>query len=147
MPTRIGNILRASESGIVGKYGIDPVRCWPALWLVLPDTTQRVVGAARSSLDTAVTWWLWAVLLAVWTIFTPWALLVAAAASWPAYLNVRTTAARYGELVDATFAIHRGLLYDGLGRPRPAASHEHASGEALTAALWRGPAIETDPSA
>lgn len=140
MPTRLGNILRASESAIVAKYGIDPVRCWPALWLVLPDTTQNVVGAARASLDTAVTSWLWAVLIAVWTVFTPWALLVAAAAAWPAYVNLRTTAARYGELIDATFIVHRGLLYDAVGRPRPAdGASEHASGQALTTALWRGP--------
>jgi hypothetical protein len=139
MPTRLGNILRAMESGIVDKYGIDPVRCWPALWLVLPESTKQVAGAARENLDTAVTWWVWAVLVAVWTVFTPWALLVAAAA-WPTYVNLRNTAARYGELIDATFALHRGLLYDALGRPRPAPADEHASGQALTAALWRGPA-------
>jgi hypothetical protein len=148
MPTRLGNILRARESGIVDKYGIDPVRCWPALWLVLPDSTKQVVGAERASLDTAVTWWVWAVLVAVWTLFTPWALLVAAAAAWPTYVNVRNTAARYGELIDAAFAVHRGLLYDALGRPRPAPANEHASGQALTTALWRGPAeggIERPP--
>jgi hypothetical protein len=147
MATRLGNILRASESGIVAKYGIDPVRCWPALWLVLPETTQNTVGAARASLDTAATWCMWAALLAVWTIFTPWALAVAGFAVWPAWANLRATAARYGELIDATFAVHRGLLYDGVGQPRPAdAAGEQESGQALTSALWRGPA-ETEGSA
>lgn len=52
MPTRLGNVLRAAESGVEDKYGIDPVPCWPALWLVLPDETRTEVTAARASLDT-----------------------------------------------------------------------------------------------
>ena len=81
MPTRLGNVLRAAESGVEDKYGIDPVRCWPALWLVLPDVTRTEVTAARASLDTAATWSLWSVLVAVWAVFTPWAVLVAVVAA------------------------------------------------------------------
>ena len=142
MPTRLGNVLRAAESGVEDKYGIDPVRCWPALWLVLPDVTRTEVTAARASLDTAATWSLWSVLVAVWAVFTPWAVLVAVVAAVAAYPNLLGSAARYGELVDAAFALHRGLLYDALGRPRPAQpSDERAAGRALTAALWRGPEV------
>lgn len=142
MPTRLGNVLRAAESGVEDKYGIDPVRCWPALWLVLPETTRVEVTGARASLDTAATWWLWSVLVAVWAVFTPWAVLVAVVAALAAYANALGAAARYGELVDAAFALHRGLLYDALGRPRPAQpSDERAGGRALTTALWRGPEV------
>ncbi len=145
MPTRLGNILRAAESGIEDKYGLDPVRCWPAFWLVLPEGTQATVGAARAGLDTAATWWLWGALLVVWTVFTPWALLAAALAAWLAHRNLLATAARYGELVDAAFAVHRGLLYDGVGHARPAGpAQERASGQALTAALLRGPEIAAE---
>ncbi|MEK6438967.1 hypothetical protein [Pseudonocardia sp. T1-2H] len=142
MPTRLGNVLRAAESGVEDKYGIDPVRCWPALWLVLPDATRTEVTAARASLDTAATWVLWSVLVVVWAVFTPWAVPVAVVAAVAAYANLLGTAARYGELVDAAFALHRGLLYDALGRPRPSQpSDERAAGRVLTAALWRGPEV------
>lgn len=146
MPTRLGIVLRAAESGVEDKYGIDPVGCWPALRLVLPDATRTEVTAARASLDTAATWSLWSVLVAVWVVFTPWAVLVALVAAAAAYPNLLGTAGRYGELVGAAFALHRGLLYDALGRPQPAQpSDERAAGRALTAALWRGPEVAAQP--
>lgn len=149
MPTRLGNVLRAAESGVEVKYGIDPVRCWPALWLLLPDATRTEVTAARASLDTGATWLLWSVLVAVWAVFTPWAVLVAGVAAVAAYVNLVGIAIGYGEVIDAAFALHRGLLYDALGRPRPARpSDERNAGRALTAALWRGPEIAAQlPSA
>ncbi|MDQ6615626.1 MAG: hypothetical protein M3083_13020 [Actinomycetota bacterium] len=139
MPTRLGNVLRAAESRPHDWYGLDAVRCWPRLWLVLPDSVKAEVGAARADLDTAATWWVWGALTAFWTILSPWALLVAVVACSVTYPALVAAAARFGELVDATFDLHRGLLYDALGRERPASSEaERAQGEALTQALWRG---------
>jgi hypothetical protein len=142
MPTRLGNVLRAAEDGVEDKYGIDPVRCWPALWLMLPDATRTEVASARATLDTAATWTLWSMLLAVWAVFTPWAVLLTVVTAVAAYRNLLGTATRYGGLVDATFALHRGLLYDALGHPRPVQpSDERTAGQTLTAALWRGPEV------
>jgi hypothetical protein len=148
MPTRLGNILRAAESGIDDKYGIDPIRCWPALWLVLPEGTRAELTAARARLDTAAVWLLWVALVVLWSVFTPWAVLVAVVGVVAAYQNLLSAAAPYGALVDASYALHRGLLYDALGRPRPAQpTEERAAGQTLTAALWRGPEVAAQLSA
>ena len=139
MPTQLGNVLRAAESRPHDWYGLDAVRCWPRLWLVLPDPVKAELSAARAQLDAAATWWSWGALTAVWTVFTPWALLVAAVGCGLAYPVLVGAAARFGELVDATFDLHRGLLYDALGWERPDNPEaERARGEALTQALWRG---------
>jgi hypothetical protein len=141
MPTRLGNVLRSAENRPYDWYGLDAVNCWSRLWLVLPDAAKNEVSAARADLDTATTWWTWAALTAVWTVFTPWALLVAVAACLLSYPLVVGSAMRFGDLVNATFDVHRGLLYDALGRPRPSSQDsERATGQALSQALWRGPA-------
>jgi hypothetical protein len=141
MPTRLGNVLESAERRPYDWYGLDPVRCWSRLWLVLPDAAKTEVSAARADLDAAATWWTWAALTAVWTLFTPWALLVAAAACLLSYSVVIGSAARFGDLVNAIFDVHRGLLYDALGWPRPSGPEaERTEGQAVSQALWRGPA-------
>lgn len=140
MPTRLGNLLRAAEDGVTAKYGLDAVRCWAPLWLVLPELTRTELDATRAALDSAATWWLWSCLLLVWTVFTPWAILVALAAAALTYAAVLAAGAQYGLQIDAAYALHRGLLYDALGLPRPAtAGAEQEAGEALTQALVHGP--------
>jgi hypothetical protein len=74
MPTRLGNILRAAEGWPTDKYGLDAVKCWPGLWLVLPEATRKEIADARARLDSAATIWLWGVLFAVWTFWAWWAL-------------------------------------------------------------------------
>ncbi|MFC4536936.1 hypothetical protein [Sphaerisporangium dianthi] len=148
LPTRLGNLLRAAETGVHDKYGMDAVRCWPALWLLLPEFTRTEVAGARKTLDAVAVWWIWSALLAVWTALTPWALPVAAVAAALSYAALLGAAARYGELVDAAFALHRGLLYEAVGRPVPGSPDAEVScGKALTAALWRGPAGAGPPHA
>ena len=144
MPTRLGNVMRAAESRPYEKYGLEAVRCWPRLWLTLPDSTKLEIGAAGENLNASATWWTWGALLAVWTVFTPLALVVAAVAATLAYVALLSSAARYGELVEAAFDVHRGLLYDALGRPRPDQPDERPAGEALTHLLLRGPAPASD---
>lgn len=141
MPTRLGNVMRAAERRPYDWYGLDSVHCWPRLWLLLPDPAKEEVNAARADLETAVTWWTWGALTAVWAILTPWALLVAAAASLLSYLALIGSAVRFGELINAVYDVHRGLLYDALGYARPdSRQSERDAGMALTQALLRGPA-------
>jgi hypothetical protein len=142
MPTRLGNVLRAAEDAVEAKYGLDAVRCWSVLWLVLPEVTRNELEASRTALNTAATWWLWGALLVVWVVFTPWAILAAVVASWLAYRAVLAAGAQYASLIDAAYALHRGALYDGLGYPRPATPEaERDAGRNLTEALARGPGL------
>ncbi|MFE4575641.1 hypothetical protein [Streptomyces chartreusis] len=80
MPTRVGNILRAGESRPVDKYGLDPVAVWPHMWLLLPSQVRQDLVAARTAMDGAVAGFLWGLLFSVFTVWTPWALPVSAAA-------------------------------------------------------------------
>jgi hypothetical protein len=141
MPTRLGNLLRAAESRPGEKYGLDAVQCWPRLWLVLPDATKDAVAAAGADLNTSATWWTWSALVAVWTVFTPLALIVAALAAALSYAVLVGSAARYAQLVEAAFDVHRGLLYDAVGHTRPEdPGAEVAAGQQLSQLLLRGPA-------
>ncbi|MGW3291089.1 hypothetical protein ACWDR3_41295 [Streptomyces sp. NPDC001002] len=146
MPTRFGNVLRAGATRVHDKYGLDAVRCWPPLWLLLPEETRTEVAGAKTELDSVALWWTWTTLLTVWTALTPWALLLAGIGSLLAHASLIASAVRYANLVEAVFDVHRGLLYEALGRPRPAASEDEATaGRELTATLLRGPAL-TQPS-
>ncbi|MFE9651150.1 hypothetical protein ACFYO0_45165 [Streptomyces sp. NPDC006365] len=146
MPTRLGNVLRAGGTRVHDKYGLDAVRCWPPLWLLLPEETRTEVAGAKTELDLIALWWTWTVLLAVWTALTPWALLLAAVGSLLARTALIASAVRYADLVGAVFDIHRDLLYQALGRPRPAAPQDEIiAGRELTAALLRGPALAPPP--
>ena len=140
MPTRLGNILRAAESWPGDKYGLDAVKCWPSLWLVLPESTRHELTTARARLDSAAASWLWGVLFVVWTPWTWWALLVAVTAGLLGYyVWILSYAQSYGKLIEAAFDVHRSALYHALRWPLPATpSKERESGKAITLYLWRG---------
>jgi hypothetical protein len=146
-PTRIGNTLRAGEGRPAEKYGLDAVALWPHLWLLLPDSTRDELVAARSSLDSAVSAFVWGMLFNVCSVFTPWAavagICVAAASYW-LWVPGRTEV--YADLVEAAFDLHRLSLYRQLRWPLPAdPQDERVRGRQLTAYLLRG-ASGTTPS-
>jgi hypothetical protein len=139
MPTRLGDILRAAETWPGDKYGLDAPKCWPRLWLVLPDTARTELSAARSSLDQGAVTWLFGAAFIVWTPWTWWAVLVAVAVPVGAYLWMLSAARSYGELIESTFDVHRSALYRAAGfRPPEATKSEIAAGEALTKYFWLG---------
>ncbi|MGK7873389.1 MAG: hypothetical protein AB4426_08765 [Xenococcaceae cyanobacterium] len=140
MPTRLGNLLRASELRPQEKYGLDAIICWPRLWLLLPESVQKDLTEARSELNTAARVWLWSILFLVWTIRGAW---------WPplvtllvglfAYRWMLDAAGIYADLLEATFDLHRFKLYESLHWPFPAnPAEERKCGAQLTAYLWRG---------
>jgi hypothetical protein len=145
MPTRVGNILRAAERWPLQKYGLDPVKCWTALWLALPQDARTELGEARGQLDGAVAALAWALLACVWVVWAWWALpagLIVAAAIHRGW--VRSSAEGYGAMLESTFDVHRWRLYDALHlEPPSSAADERAHGEALTDYLWRGSDLET----
>jgi hypothetical protein len=140
LPTLLGNVLRAAETRPVDRYGLDPVRTWAPLWLVLPDTARSELTGARSALDGSVRMLIWSVLLLVWSPFTWWAVAVAVAlATHQLMVALPARARSYGAVLDAAIDVHRNNLYDALRWPLPETpAEERAVGEAVTEYLWRG---------
>jgi hypothetical protein len=140
LPTRTGNILRASETRPRDRYGLDAVAVWPRLWLVLPDSTRLEISGARTALDAAVAASIWGVLFLVfipWTILAlPIGLAVAAAA---VLVWVPARAWVFCQLVVAAFDVHRTLLYQQLRWPLPVTPYdERLRGEEVSRYLQKG---------
>ncbi len=145
-PTRLGNVLAATEGRVVDKYGLDAARCWSVLWLLLPDGARKDVADARKALDDAALGVTWSVLLLIWTPLAWWVAVLAIAAFWISYLATVRAAQLSGELIDAAYTVHRGLLYDKVGWPHPAPAAEPEWGRALTTLIFRGPALAVPPT-
>jgi hypothetical protein len=140
MPTRLGNILRAAEERPRIRYGLDPVVCWPHLWLVLDAETRMELTQARKDLDQAAQGWLWCLLFVSWTWLAWWAAAVTILGCTLIYYGAILTRGRaYGALLQAGFDLYRRRLYAALNWPTvddPDA--ERAAGAELTTYLWRG---------
>lgn len=139
MPTRLGNILRASERRIEAKYGLEPRICWARLWLLISKDTRDDLSAARSALDIGARSFLWGGLFAIWTFWSWWALPLTVAALLASYAWMMSAADEYGELLESAFDLFRFALYKSLCLAPPAdSSAEPALGRLLTEFLWRG---------
>jgi cobalamin synthase len=144
MPTRLGNILRAAETWPRDKYGLDAVICWPRLWLLLDDTGRSEISKARQELDEAILLFIWGALLLLvwgWVFFDPLVLLVTVVVALAicafAYWWAKQRAKVYGDLIEATFDVRRGDLYDALRLPKPPTpSEEPKVGTTVTGYLW-----------
>lgn len=140
MPTRLGNILRAAEERPRVRYGLDPIVCWPHLWLVLDTDARQELAQARKDLDQAAQGWLWCLVFVAWTWVAWWAAAVTVVGCTVIYYGAILPRGRvYGALLQAAFDLHRRRLYEGLNWPMvddPAA--EPAAGAELTTYLWRG---------
>ena len=149
MPTQLGNILRAAERRIEAKYGLDPRICWARLWTLISKDARDDLSDSRAALDIGARSFLWGGLFAVWTIWSWWAILVAAAALLASYAWMIKAADEYGELLESAYDVFRFALYKSLCLRLPADSAEEpAMGKLLTRFLWRGdvPATFTNPS-
>lgn len=51
MPTKFGNILKASEAYSGTRYGIDGVQFWPRLWHVIPNSYRQTIQDTRNELS------------------------------------------------------------------------------------------------
>lgn len=51
MPTKFGNILKASEAYAGTRYGIDAVEFWPRLLHVIPPSYKQIIDEARNELS------------------------------------------------------------------------------------------------
>jgi hypothetical protein len=153
MPTTIGNVLRASERRVRERVGLDPIVCWPRLWLVMPEGSKTELTEARTSVNLATQVWVWAVLFLAWTIWAWWAIPVAVSVLYFAYYQWLVPATGvYGDLFESAFDVHRIALYQALRWPLPTnPAQEQVAGSEVTEYLVRGPAgslpVFTEPEA
>ena len=138
MPTRLGNILRAYERKPLEKYGLDTIVCWPSLWLLLPDSVQNDLNAARDELNAAVRLFTWSFLFLVWGRWAIWAVPVGLISAWIAYQWATSAAQTYGLLIEAAFDTHRHRLYESLRVPLPATSRDEPKHGAKLTDYLRG---------
>jgi hypothetical protein len=139
-PTTVGNILRAAESRPVDKYGLDAVAVWPHLWLLLPNTVQSELAAARRSLNAAVGACLWGLLFLAFAPWAWWAALVGLGVTLVAFrFWVPSRAEMFADLVEAVFDLYRTTLYSQLRWPLPTDPRaERIVGQHVTMYLVRG---------
>lgn len=140
MPTALGNILRAAETRIWQRYGLDAVLLWPRLWLLLPDEVRQQIATARAALDRLVEAWGWGLLFFIWTYWWPGAALIAIAWMFLAARLARQPARTFAILVQSAFDLYRWRLYEALHWPLPTAMGETeiVAGQALTRYIQRG---------
>jgi hypothetical protein len=139
LPTDLGNLLRAAEEYPSVRYGLDISVIWPRLWLTLSESTKKELTTARQALDERTQIMTWGLLFAAWTIWAWWAVIVALIAACVAYRGMLSAAAVYGDLLRATFDLHRFALYKSLNWPQPISpAHEATRGRELTQYLHRG---------
>ena len=140
MPTRLGNLLRASEARAADKYGLEASVCWPRLFLRLAKDQRRQLAASRARLDLGAQSWFWSALFLAWAPLAPWpAVGVSLGGVLLAYLYTLHVAETFGDLVEATFDLHRWKLYEALRWPLPKhPADERAAGREITAYLYRG---------
>jgi hypothetical protein len=119
------------------------------LWTLISKDARDDLSDSRAALDIGARSFLWGGLFAVWTIWSWWAILVAAAALLASYAWMIKAADEYGELLESAYDVFRFALYKSLCLRVPADSAEEAAmGKLLTRFLWRGdvPATFTNPS-
>jgi hypothetical protein len=139
-PTRLGNILRSAEERPANSYGLIATVCWPRLWLLLPDGVKTELSAARSAMDTAIRIMIWSMLFLIWGVWVWWAFVAGLLVAFFAYYFSALSAAEvYGDLLEATFDLHRMKLYRELRWPAPTdPDSEKAHGKQLSEYLFRG---------
>ena len=140
LPSALGNILRSGETAPKHKYGLDAIACWPRLWLLLPEAVRQDLSAARQALMQYVELWAWGLLFLLWTVFSPWAMLIGLLVMLFAYALAQQAAMGYADLIESAFDLHRWELYKAAHWPLPEQSgeKEEQAGKALTEFLWRG---------
>jgi hypothetical protein len=134
MPTRLGNILRASEDYASLRYSIDSVVIWPRLYFYLPDTFIANLTSAETAMTTMLVMaglsFTFAVIAClVLALFTTKALLFAICASgfflaWLCYRNSLHSARLYAELIKSAFDLHRWELLEAMHVKLPATLEE-----------------------
>ena len=129
MPTRLGNILRASEIYALDRYGIDSITIWTRLSPLLTEKATFSLQDSKiatdfmllmSVLGITITL-IWCPLLAIFTNHV--GLFLLCALGWPfawiCYQNAVQRSLDYSEELKAIFDLYRHELLKALNRPIP----------------------------
>ncbi len=149
LPTRLGNVLRASEYYPITAYGMDAVFWWPRLIPLLPDAVQKGIEDALTPLLALLNLatliglvavggaiYLWRNQVGGWQV--PVAVLaVGLLLARLSYLGAVAQARGYGQQIRASIDLYRFDLLKVLHQPLPASpQEERALWERLAAWLY-----------
>lgn len=127
MPTRIGNVLRASEIYALDRYGMDSIIIWTRLRPLLPDKALISLQDYNVAIDFMLLMTIlsvaftviWCPLLAILT--NHWVLFLFCAFGWPlawlCYQNAVQRALDFSEELKAIFDLYRQELLKALNLP------------------------------
>jgi hypothetical protein len=128
-PTRLGNILRASELYAEDHYGLDAVVLWTRLRPLLQGPIVETLQDKKIAMDfmllmtvyTGLFALIWCPILAIFTNRWPLFLLCATGfpLAWLSYQNAVQNAVAYGEQIKTVFDLHRHELLKALGLKIP----------------------------
>lgn len=144
MPTHLGNVIRAAEDTPYQRYGLDAVRTWVHLWLVLPEVAKEQISQARAQLNSGVRSIVWLLIYAVAVFFVSdrgsvWLCIVSLAVVYAVYRWSCGVAAVYGALIISAYDLYRHNLYAQLRLPAPSDPNaEPECGQAVSQYLFRG---------
>ncbi|WP_156163958.1 hypothetical protein [Methanosarcina sp. 1.H.T.1A.1] len=148
LPTKFGNIIRAAEEYPSDCYGLETMRVWPDLWLLLPDRVRDELSKANKDISERITWFFWVSSFSLWTIvawavwdkIVLWPLFVAFFGTVSVYyLGLIPAASNFGDLLRASFDLHRFAVYEALHLPLPFdPNDEDKDGENLSQYLKHG---------
>ena len=139
LPTRLGNLLRSAELLPKERFELDAVTCWLYLWLLMLEEALRELLNSQSALDRSVQSVVWGFLFFLWTLVSPWALLIVALWLILAYRRLYCSAAVFADLQMAAFSLYRWELHHSQRWALPQGSEsEVAHGKRLSESLGRG---------
>jgi hypothetical protein len=130
MPTRLGNVLAASEEYPFRFYGLDPVTWWPRLVTLLPESMISAVNETEAYMVAALN------LSAIFTLFAligggttflltqNWGLSLllvfgGGGLSWLCYVAAVSQAESYGAMIRTAFDLYRHRILMAMHLPLP----------------------------
>ena len=136
MPTKLGNILRATENYSADRYGLDAVTIWPRLYFQVSKEIKDVLEMSYGQMSALIrisflavifslVWlpilflyskWLWAFLVALFSLIL----------SSFCYKGAVEAAEQYSIVIRTAFDLHRFDLYKALHWPLPSSLSEES---------------------
>lgn len=131
MPTRLGNVLRRSESLAGSQYGLSALEAVPLLLLIAPEKHVDYVNDQRSLLDLAVRMAFISIVASATAVLFLWPhglwvliALIPYALAYVSYRGSIVAAQQYGWALDALIHLDRFTLYEKLHLKAPATTQE-----------------------